>query len=92
MLFHRAVRKLGILLLFLGAFVTVSNRYQHCISDAPSLTADPGISQSLDTVAIHAPGAPEPGITVFWCPQTVVSAAASDPYLPDTGSRSPPQY
>ena len=89
--FNSAFRALGLVLLFFGAFVTVSNRYRHCIADAPSLAADLGISQSLDAVAIHSPGVPEPVATVFWRPQAEVAAAAADPYLPDTGSRSPPR-
>ncbi len=91
MTLQRAARKLGVLLLFFGAFVTVSNRYQHCIADAPTLTADLGITQSLDAVAIHSPGVPEPATAVFWRPQAKVAIAAADPHLPDTGSRSPPR-
>jgi len=88
----KAVRSLGLLLLFAGAFVTAAHIYQHCIGDTASfLTGDCEVCKSIASSSVNAAPAVDPGAQIFRCQPEILAASAAQAELPGSDTRGPPQ-
>ena len=88
----KAVRQLGLLLLFAGAFVTAAHVYQHCVGDTASfITGDCEVCKSIASSSANAAPVVDPGTPVFRCqPETTVVHAVQVELL-GSDPRGPPQ-
>jgi hypothetical protein len=80
------------LLLFSGAFVTVSHLYQHCIADANSLVTGCEVCQSIAGTSVNPSPVVDPVVFIFRCQPENLAVTVADAELPNSGSRGPPLY